>query len=68
MKAFHDTVTAHYEVASQRFHSTLLRSPALMLFSKTDPVGTEESNKKVLEKWEKLGLKVGFCAKCTVCC
>jgi hypothetical protein len=68
MKAFHDTVTAHYEVASQRFHSTLVRSPALLLFSKTDPVGNEESNKKVLKHWEKLGLKVGFCAKCTVCC
>lgn len=68
MKAFHDAATAHYEVASQRFHSTLLRSPALLLFSKTDPIGNEESNKKVNENWEKLGLKVGSCAKCTVCC
>lgn len=68
MKTFHDEATAHYEVASQRFHSTLLRSPALLLFSKTDPIGTEESNKKAHENWEKLGLKVGFCAKCTVCC
>lgn len=68
MKTFHDAATAHYEVASQRFHSTLLRSPALLLFSKTDPIGNEESNKKVNENWEKLGLKVGFCARCTVCC
>lgn len=68
MKAFHNVTTAHYEVASRRFHSTLLRSPALMLFSKADPIGTEESNKKVHENWEKLGLQVGFCAKCTVCC
>lgn len=68
MKTFHGAVTAHYEVASQRFHLTLLRSPALLLFSKTDPVGNEESNKKVQKSWEKLGLKVGFCAKCTVCC
>ena len=64
MKAFHDAATAHYEVASQRFHSTLLRSPALMLFSKTDPVGNAESNLKVRADWEKLGLKVGFFAKC----
>jgi len=68
MKTFHETVTTHYEVASQRFHSTLVRSPALFLFSKADPVGNEESNEKVRGNWEKLGLKVGFCAKCTVCC
>lgn len=58
MKTFRDAATVHYEVASQTFHSTLLRSPALMLFSKTDPIGTEESNKKAYENWEKLGLKV----------
>lgn len=58
MKTFHDAATVHYEVASRTFHSTLLRSPALMLFSKTDPIGTEETNKKVYENWEKLGLKV----------
>jgi hypothetical protein len=68
MKAFHDVATAHYEVASQRFYSTLLRSPALLLFSKTDPIGTEESNKKAHKNWENLGLKVGFYAKCTLCC
>jgi hypothetical protein len=38
-----------------------------MLFSKADPVGNPESNMKVLANWEKLGLKVGFFAKCTVC-
>jgi hypothetical protein len=61
MKTFRDAATVHYEVASQTFHSTLLRSPALMLFSKTDPIGTEESNKKAYENWEKLGLKVSSC-------
>jgi Eukaryotic protein of unknown function (DUF829). len=66
MKTFHDAVTVHYEEASRRFHSTLLRSPALLLFSKTDPVGSEKSNMKARENWEKLGLKVGFCAKYTV--
>jgi hypothetical protein len=64
MKTFHDAATAHYEVASQRFHSTLLRSPALMLFSKTDPIGTEESNKKAHENWDKLGLKVSSSQSC----
>lgn len=58
MKTFRDAATVHYEVASRTFHSTLLRSPALMLFSKTDPIGTEESNRKAYENWEKLGLKV----------
>ncbi|PNF15303.1 hypothetical protein B7P43_G00970, partial [Cryptotermes secundus] len=57
MKTFRDAATVHYEVASRTFHSTLLRSPALMLFSKTDPIGTEESNRKAYENWEKLGLK-----------
>lgn len=64
MKTFYDAATSHYEVASKRFHSTLLRSPALMLFSKTDPIGTEESNKKAHENWEKLGLKVSFSEFC----
>jgi hypothetical protein len=73
MKTFHDAATAHYEVASQTFHSTLLRSPALMLFSKTDPIGTAQSNKKAYENWEKLGLKVssldpGTCSSCNHMC
>lgn len=57
MKTFHEAATSHYVIASKQFHSTLIQSPALMLFSKTDPIGTEESNKNVYEKWEKMGIK-----------
>lgn len=37
------------------FHSTLVKSPALFLLSKTDPVGAVDSNQRVKESWESLG-------------
>lgn len=56
MKTFHDAATTHYIRSSQMFHSTLVKSPALFLLSKTDPVGAEASNQRVKESWESLGI------------
>ncbi|KAG8237829.1 hypothetical protein J437_LFUL002438, partial [Ladona fulva] len=58
LKTFHDAATAHYIRSSQMFHSGLVRSPAIMFFSKADPVGTVESNLSVKCDWEALGVKV----------
>ncbi|XP_071441985.1 uncharacterized protein l(2)k09913 isoform X2 [Hetaerina americana] len=58
LKTFHDAATSHYIRSSQMFHNALVRSPALMLFSKADPVGTVESNMSVKMDWEALGVKV----------
>lgn len=60
MKAFHNQSTQYYIRSSQLFHSSLLRVPALLLVSNTDPVGTLTSNLTVRDSWESLGIKVRF--------
>lgn len=58
MKSFHQVATVHYMRSSQQFHRNLCRAPALFLISKTDPVGAEESNRRVFDSWESMGIKV----------
>lgn len=58
LKSFHQVATVHYMRSSQQFHRNLCRAPALFLLSKTDPVGAEESNKRVFDSWESMGIKV----------
>ncbi|XP_037036088.1 transmembrane protein 53 isoform X3 [Bradysia coprophila] len=60
MKTFHDAATMHYIRSSQMFHSTLVKSPALFLLSKTDPVGAVASNQRVRESWESLGISCSW--------
>nr|CAD7403406.1 unnamed protein product [Timema cristinae] len=57
MRTFHNAATQHYIRSSQMFYTNLVRAPALFLLSKTDPIGTEENNKRVWESWESLGVK-----------
>lgn len=56
MKTFHDVATQHYIRSSQMFHGTMVRSPALFLLSKNDPVGSASSNMSVRNDWESLGV------------
>lgn len=58
LKTFHEAATIHYMRSSQAFHLNLCHAPALFLLSKTDPVGAENSNRKVHDSWESLGIKV----------
>ncbi|KAF2904537.1 hypothetical protein ILUMI_01638 [Ignelater luminosus] len=58
MKTFDKVATCHYVRSSQLFHSDLVKAPALLLISKTDPVGAEKSNLRLKEDWENLGIKV----------
>lgn len=61
MKTFHQQATQYYIRSSQIFHSaSVLRVPALLFVSKTDPVGTVASNLSLRDTWESLGIKVRF--------
>lgn len=58
MKTFHRVATRHYIRASQIFHTTVVRAPALFFLSKTDPVGAYASNERVKDSWVSLGMDV----------
>ncbi|XP_063832169.1 uncharacterized protein LOC135081379 [Ostrinia nubilalis] len=57
LKKFHDAATSHYLRASDLFHKTPCRAPALFLLSRSDPVGAERSNRSVHDSWVNLGVK-----------
>lgn len=58
MKTFDKVATCHYVRASQLFHSDIVKAPALLFLSKTDPVGAEKSNLRLKENWGNSGIKV----------
>ncbi|XP_046665227.1 transmembrane protein 53 [Homalodisca vitripennis] len=60
LKAFDEEATSHYIRSSQMFHTSLVHSPALLLLSKTDPVGSLASNLRLKETWESMGIKVSW--------
>lgn len=61
MKTFHKQATQYYIRSSQIFHAAnVLRVPALLFVSKTDPIGTVTSNLALRDAWESLGIKVRF--------
>lgn len=57
MKAFHEPATSHYIRASQMFHSTLVKKPALFLLSNSDPIGSVNANTMLRQSWESLGIR-----------
>ncbi|KAG7304931.1 hypothetical protein JYU34_010345 [Plutella xylostella] len=57
MKTFHESATVHYMRSSQTFHLNPCHAPALFLLSKTDPVGSETSNRRVYESWVRNGIQ-----------
>ncbi|KAL1129953.1 hypothetical protein AAG570_012897 [Ranatra chinensis] len=57
LRTFYDTATRHYVRASQMYHTTPVRAPALILVCKTDPVGSITSNLKAKESWDSMGMK-----------
>ncbi|KAF5284582.1 hypothetical protein FQR65_LT02408 [Abscondita terminalis] len=58
MRTFDKVATRHYVRSSQLFHSNMVKAPALLFLSKTDPVGAEKSNMRLKEDWENSGIKV----------
>ncbi|KYM81262.1 hypothetical protein ALC53_08333 [Atta colombica] len=58
MKTFHQQATQYYIRSSQVFHAAnVLRVPALLFVSKTDPVGAVTSNLSLRDTWDSLGIK-----------
>ncbi|XP_011876291.1 PREDICTED: uncharacterized protein LOC105566696 [Vollenhovia emeryi] len=58
MKTFHQQATQYYIRSSQIFHSaSVLRVPALLFVSKTDPVGAVHGAISLRDNWESLGMK-----------
>lgn len=60
MKTFHKVATCHYIRASQIFFTNVIRKPALIFVSKTDPVGSLSSNLRLKETWENMGIQVNW--------
>uniref|UniRef100_A0A6P7GNU6 Uncharacterized protein LOC114344955 n=1 Tax=Diabrotica virgifera virgifera TaxID=50390 RepID=A0A6P7GNU6_DIAVI len=60
LKTFDKTVTVHYVRSSQMFHTNIVRAPALVFVSKSDPIGSETSNRRVTDNWENMGMQVTF--------
>jgi esterase/lipase len=58
MRTFHEAATQHYIRSSQLFHTNYLKAPALFFVSKTDPVGSEASNRRVADTWISNGINV----------
>ncbi|XP_062560468.1 transmembrane protein 53-A-like [Armigeres subalbatus] len=57
LKLFHEEATQYYEKSAKLYYNEPVNCPALFLISKTDPVGTETANKRVMAAWETVGIK-----------
>ncbi|XP_055590728.1 transmembrane protein 53-A-like [Uranotaenia lowii] len=57
LKLFHEEATQYYDFSSKTFFNEPSRCPALMLISKSDPIGTESANQRLRATWDALGMK-----------
>ncbi|XP_052888901.1 uncharacterized protein LOC128297316 [Anopheles moucheti] len=60
MKLFHEEATQYYVKCTHLFHYEPALCPALLLVSKTDPVGTEKANNRLRDIWESVGVKTSL--------
>ncbi|XP_058170181.1 uncharacterized protein LOC131285344 [Anopheles ziemanni] len=60
LKLFHEEATQYYVKCTHLFHHEPARCPALLLVSKTDPVGTEKANLRLRGIWDSLGMKTSM--------
>lgn len=58
LKLFHEEATQYYEKCNKLYFNEPAHCPALLLVSKTDPVGTEAANRRLMATWESIGIKV----------
>lgn len=58
LRTFHEAATQHYVRSSQMFHTNYVHAPALFFVSKTDPVGSELSNRRVADSWISNGINL----------
>ncbi|XP_055532294.1 uncharacterized protein LOC129722675 [Wyeomyia smithii] len=57
LKLFHEEATQYYEKSASNFYNDPAQGAALFLVSKTDPVGTESANRRIISQWESIGIK-----------
>uniref|UniRef100_A0A182IZ10 Uncharacterized protein n=1 Tax=Anopheles atroparvus TaxID=41427 RepID=A0A182IZ10_ANOAO len=60
LKLFHEEATQYYVKCTHFFHHEPALCPALLLVSKTDPVGTEKANLRLRAIWDALGMKTSM--------
>jgi len=58
MTVFHRSVTKHYRQASQTFRQNPLRTPSLVLYSRSDVVATPGPIESLIERWRSDGVPV----------
>lgn len=57
LRIFHDSATKHYLKASELFHNTPVKAPALLLIAKNDVVASYKSVLKLKDDWDAAGMK-----------
>ena len=50
----------HLENAMQHLYNNIARTPALLITSKVDRIGTDEFNKQLVAKWKAHGMDVTY--------
>lgn len=58
LKVFRSQVTQHFVRSSEMFHLNPLRSPSLVFYSKSDPIGIPGPIETVMRNWKKLDIPV----------
>lgn len=58
LKTFYNFATKHYHRSENHFHQKAIKVPALLIFSKTDPIGTELKSLTIADDFEALNIKV----------
>lgn len=57
LRIFHDSATRHYMKASELFHNTPVKAPALLFIAKNDLVASYKTVIKLKEHWDSVGMK-----------
>jgi hypothetical protein len=60
MKVFYKPVTSHFVQAQKLVIGNMLKSPALIIVSKADPIGTVKANEFCRDSWQSRGIDVNW--------
>lgn len=58
MKRFEEEATQHWRRSRDMFYRPVVKCPALLLFSASDPIGNPTSYAKVRGSYEDMGIQV----------
>ncbi len=60
LRLFEQSVTRHFRLTHQTFRENLIKTPALFIVSKVDPIGTVSSNLSIHDSWKEMGINVSW--------